>query len=60
MPLPLPTPHPHSATRGLAPRSFAAVLALGAALASPLFLSGCGGSHAGSANDPSEPPTTLA
>ena len=36
-------------------------LILGVALAVPLagLLSGCGGSHAGSAQDPSEPPTTL-
>jgi len=58
--MPLPTPHPHPAPRGLAPRWCAAVLALGAALASPLLLSGCGGSHAGTSIDPSEPPTTLA
>lgn len=37
-------------------------LILGAALAVPLagLLSGCGGSHAGPAQDPSEPPTSLA
>jgi len=52
--------HPYPAPGGLAPRSCAAVLTLGTALAWSLFLSGCGGSHAGTAIDPSEPPTSLA
>lgn len=64
--MPLPPPQPHPLTAGPAPQPRSAALALGAALAVPLFLSvplllaGCGGSHAGAAIDPAEPPTTLA